>query len=90
MVIRKQLSSKDFKFQRIGVIGGMIALGSVTQRSSVVFNECGNGRGDLPRDVFDQVCLLQGFLINRHLRILHQILVIFLGHPSYTLKFSFF
>ena len=34
MVIRKQLSSRDFKFKRIGIVGGMSLLKNITQYSS--------------------------------------------------------
>eukprot|EP00111_Clytia_hemisphaerica_P006787 TCONS_00019611-protein len=54
MVIRKQLSSKDFKFKRIGVIGGMALLKNITRKNSnSVF--LGDNGTDLPDDVVDQV-----------------------------------
>ena len=35
MVIRKQLSSKDFKFKRIGLVGGMSLIKNITQNSQI-------------------------------------------------------
>lgn len=34
IVIRKQLSSRDFKFKRIGIVGGMSLLKNITQFST--------------------------------------------------------
>lgn len=55
MVIRKQLSSRDFKFKRIGIVGGMSLLKNITQYSNTSALTSPENQVHLEDDVVKQV-----------------------------------
>ena len=62
MVIRKQLSSRDFKFKRIGIVGGMSLLKNITQYSSTNLPVLASPEN--PKDLEDDVVNQVGFIYN--------------------------